>query len=445
MSRTVRRQVLEVLSTLNKANTILNIVIEKRNKESMFSLLEECQTCAIEMGTRIEEVWRESGECIAILEEYCEILYQLSESLNERTEWKRKYKKSCQLLENFERTFKEKIPDKLEIVFLPYKASMWDSLESVWLAAKEDEDCEAYVIPIPYFDKQPDGSFKEEHYEGDLYPNYVPVTRYDEYDFEKRRPDMIFIHNPYDEGNYVTSVHPLFYSGNIKKYTEKLVYIPYFTLEEVNVYDEQAIDKMEHFCLVSGVINADKVVVQSDAMRQVYIKVLLRNFGDDEKKRKYWENKILGIGSPKFDKLMYTDKDNVLVPNEWVHVITKSNGNRKKIIFYNNSINSLLKNEDKVLYKLQKNFEFFKQHQEEIALLWRPHPLLKATIESMRPQLWKSYQRIVEQYQLEGWGIYDDSADLNRSIAISDVYYGDKSSIVSLFQKAGKPVMLQKY
>ena len=29
---------------------------------------------------------------------------------------------------------------KREIVFLPYKASMWDSLESVWKAADEDKD-----------------------------------------------------------------------------------------------------------------------------------------------------------------------------------------------------------------------------------------------------------------------------------------------------------------
>ena len=46
---------------------------------------------------------------------------------------------------------------KKEVVFLPYKASMWDSLESVWKAADEDPECDAYVIPIPYYDKNPDG------------------------------------------------------------------------------------------------------------------------------------------------------------------------------------------------------------------------------------------------------------------------------------------------
>lgn len=104
------------------------------------------------------------------------------------------------------------MPERVEAVFLPYKASMWDSLESVWVAADEDESCDAYVIPIPYYDKNPDGSFKEMHYEAEEYPGYVPVTHYDEYDFQKHHPDMIFIHNPYDEYNHVTSVHPFLFT-----------------------------------------------------------------------------------------------------------------------------------------------------------------------------------------------------------------------------------------
>ena len=61
----------------------------------------------------------------------------------------------------------------------------------------------------------------------------MPVVRYEEYDFEKRRPDMIFIHNPYDEYNYVTSVHPFFYSQSLKQFTDLLVYIPYYSTSGV--------------------------------------------------------------------------------------------------------------------------------------------------------------------------------------------------------------------
>jgi len=115
----------------------------------------------------------------------------------------------------------------------------------------------------------------------------------------------------------------------------------------------------------------------------------------------------------------------------------------KKIIFYNTSINALLRYNEQMLVKMKDVFRIFKENREEIALLWRPHPLIKDTIESMRPKLWSEYQQIVQQYQEEGWGIYDDSTDLDRAIALSDAYYGDQSSVVQLCQKAGMPVMLQ--
>ncbi len=91
---------------------------------------------------------------------------------------------------------------KKEIVFLPYKASMWDSLESVWRAAYEDKDnCLAYVIPIPYCDRNPDGTAKEWHCERDLFPKDVPTLDWQEVDLKTMHPDVIFFHYPYDDCN----------------------------------------------------------------------------------------------------------------------------------------------------------------------------------------------------------------------------------------------------
>ena len=129
---------------------------------------------------------------------------------NHHVEGKEIYKSLSQMFHKIENSIQNDIKVRLEAVFLPYKASMWDSLESIWKAADEDPDYDEYVIPIPYYDKKPNGNFEEMHYEGSQYPDYVPVTWYENYDFEKRKPDMIFIHNPYDECNYVTSVHPFF-------------------------------------------------------------------------------------------------------------------------------------------------------------------------------------------------------------------------------------------
>ena len=131
------------------------------------------------------------------------------------------------MLTDIKKSIDRDVVERKEIVFMPYKASMWDSLESVWKAADADPECDAYVVPIPYYDRNPDHSFGEFHYEGGEYPDYVPVTHYNNYDISKRRPDVIYIHNPYDDCNYVTSVDPRFYSRELKKYTDKLVYIPY--------------------------------------------------------------------------------------------------------------------------------------------------------------------------------------------------------------------------
>ena len=65
------------------------------------------------------------------------------------------------------------------------------------------------------------------------------------------------------------------------------------------------------------------------------------------------------------------------------------------------------------------------------------------TIESMRPQLRNLYLEIVNQYKSEGWGIYDDTPDMDRAVALSDAYYGDYSSIETLFWQADKPRMIQ--
>ena len=279
------------------------------------------------------------------------------------------------------------------------------------------------------------------HYEGDLFPDYVPITHHNDYDFEGRRPDMIFIHNPYDEYNHVTSVHPFFYSKNLKKYTAKLVYIPYYVLAEPDPENEKTVEGIQIFCKVPGVFYADKVIVQSEAMRQVYIKVLTKETGEES--RKIWEEKILGLGSPKMDKVLGTRKEELKIPEEWLKIIEKPDGSWKKIIFYNTSVAALIQHEDKMLEKMKHVFRTFKENQDEVALLWRPHPLIRATIESMRPELWEKYRKLVEQYGEEGWGIYDDSPDMDRAVALCDGYYGDASSIVQLCQEAGKPVMLQ--
>ena len=443
MNQTAKKKAERNIALLKKAHgEILRAVACGETSEAA-DLLVKCQSSAISLGTMLENCADDAAAVVGYLERYCEFVYQIHEELR-NGDVLNLVKIDKDLQEQMECValyLKNEMKVRKEVVFLPYKASMWDSLESVWKAAEEDPDCVAYVIPIPYYDKNMDGSFCQMHDERDQYPDYVPITKYEDYDFEARHPEIIFIHNPYDECNFATSVHPFFYSKNLKKFTDKLVYIPYFVLDELNPLDQRAILSMQHFVTVPGVVHADCVVVQSENMRKQYIEALTQFAGVNT--RDIWEKKILGLGSPKFDRMRNVNQEKQKVPDEWMKIIQKPDGNKKKVVFYNTGISALLEHNEKLLEKIKDVLHVFRENQDYVTLLWRPHPLMDTIIKTMRPQLREEYQKFVKKYRNEKWGIYDDTVDLDRAMKLSDAYYGDGSSVAILYQKMNKPLIFQ--
>lgn len=438
-----KQQLLEIMESLHLLHQEMKERLGRKEYLTVQTAFSDCQEAAIQVGEAIEQMEGEGTEAVTHLEQYCEKVYHLSLQI-ESIQAQKLYKTLESALIKAENAIVHRTVRK-EVVFLPYKASMWDSLESVYLAAREDENCDVYCVPIPYYDKRPDGSFGEFHYEGSEYPKNIEITDYRAYNLKEKHPDVIYIHNPYDEWNNVTCVPENYFCRNLCHYTDCLVYIPYFILGEFKQDSQKDIDGIKHFCFLPGTIYAHKVIVQSENMRQIYI----NEYSKAAKPlglpadRKMLEGKILGLGSPKLDKVQNTKKENLEIPEEWQRVIKRSDGIRKKIVFYNTSINALLYHNEKMLEKIKYVFRIFKERQDEVTLLWRPHPLIPNTIKSMRPQLWKEYEKIVNEYKWAGWGIYDDSADMDRAVMMSDAYYGDRSSVVQVYQSTHKPIMLQ--
>ena len=330
---------------------------------------------------------------------------------------------------------------KKEVVFLPYKASMWDSLETVWREMDDDPKISALVIPISYYDKNPDGSIGKMHYEGADFPEDVPVIDYRSYNIEERHPDAIYVHNPYDEANRITTIHPDYYSSRIYELTDELVYIPYFILGNVDPDNKAALEGIRHLIITNVMKYAHKVIVWSEDWRKAYINVMSDFVGEDT--RKYWEKAIVVQESSKLKRVRNLKESDYDMPADWTKKSTKPDGSKKKIIFYNTGVDPILKESDKMVDKIERVLQIFKENVDDITLLWRPHPLIEATLTSMRPDLWERYKRIVDTYKAEDWGIYDDTAELERAIAVSDAYYGDQSSVVWMYKETGKPIMIQ--
>lgn len=416
MRKYIKRQILEIIEVLAEAIGMVEQAI--KSKRNFMNLLVEQQEAAQIIGEQIEAMEIDSTVVIGVLEEYCEKLWEMSCTHDVKQQYQL-LKRLIQLLTTVNEEV-NKFPEQMDVVFMPYKASMWDCMETVWKAAIEDPKCNAYVIPIPYYDKNQDGSFGELHYEGDLFPKDVQITSYKEYLLEQRHPEVIYIHNPFDEYNYVTSVMPDFYSHKIKQFTDMLVYIPYFNAEH-------HMPESQRF--LSAYLHADKIILQNEEMI-------------DDIDARIPREKLLAIGSPKTERLLQLQvhREQLLktqIPEEWKAKIVG-----KKVVLYNTSLSGALKDREKQIDKMEEVLSTVSRYKD-ICLLWRPHPLMEITLATMCPDLLERYHKLQEWFVKNDLGILDTTPDVSISVVVADAYLGeDSSSIVDMFRVLDKPMFL---
>ncbi len=416
MRKTQKKEILDIINSLQKAHEEIKNALTQENAVYAQNMIVECQTTAVSLGEIIEKLEGEKHVCVLCFEEYCELLFQVYEDINSRNiNLNKAYKTLRKQLIKIENGVKNNIVVRKEIVFFPYKASMWDSLESIYLAAKADPDCDVYCVPIPYYDLNPDHSLGKMYYEGHDYPKDIEVIDWQEYDFEQIRPDVIYIHNPYDDWNLVTSIHPKFYSGNLRKYTSCLVYVPYYSTTGGMSEGQRTLP---------AYFNADYIVTQAPMFRDYF----------DER---ISDKKFLPFGSPKFDKIINKCKNPPEPPMAW-----KKKMKDRKVYFYNTSIGGMLGDTEAFLKKLRYVFDTFKG-RDDVCILWRPHPLLESTFDSMRLSYKAEFLQTKKYFIENDIGIFDDTPDMTDAISWSDAYIGDAgTSVTSVFGIVGKPMFI---
>ncbi len=374
-------------------------------------VLEECQQAALAVGCRLEKELPDRTDLVEKLEQYCEALYQLSQQPEQK-------ESITAHMNALLAEVKEQIAGTravFQAVFMPYKAEMWDSLESVWMAFEKDEDCEALVMPLPYSKYSAEEQKWIPCYEGDRFPEYVPILDYHTYHLEEEYPEFIFIHNAYDEYNRVTRIDQAYFSAELKKYTKNLVYIPYYLTSGFVAEDHKMLSAYRYM---------DYMIVQSELFKSGF-------------EGAFFYNKVLPLGSPKLDRVIRMCQGEKQIPQEWRKVIGD-----KKSIMLNTSLGYFLHFGEYYLRKIRCCIDWLKENPI-VALIWRPHPLFESTIRSMRPELLPMYQELVEYFLESGIGILDQTPDIARTIAIVDGYIGDSwTSVINLFGAAGRPMFI---
>lgn len=294
--RSLREQYLEIVDSFLLEEEKGAKLLREGELSAYQALLAALQETVIAFGELLEKRIGKDTESISLVERYCEMLYQryqsassLAENGEEVTKKEEIEKsgetekrgeteadKSVLLLQDLKKTIGKE--QKVQIVFLLHRAKDFAGFRPLIDGLrKENVDCK--IMPIPYYEKAVTGELTEMHYEGADFPEEYAITAYQSYDFAQELPDCIVMNSPYDEFNPVFSIDPFFYSRNMKQYTGKLVYLPWFVTDEIHPKDPEdgkAFYNMRYYVTVPGVFHADYTLVQSEGMKEAYLEKIAR-------------------------------------------------------------------------------------------------------------------------------------------------------------------------
>lgn len=420
------------LQLLGQIHENVETLLRCGEAETACQLLQETQNVAIGIGESIEKKLGEGTETVSCLEQYCEIAYQLYEVVSQNVgvdggEVRSILDQALGMVQQAAETMQ--IPK--EIVFMPYRVTQWKHMEKVWKAACEEENAIVRVVPLPYYYKKQLGKeFSEMQYDGEQFPEEVLITSYNEYFMENNHPDVIYIQAPYDEWNYSVTIHPNYYAPELWKNTEQLIYIPWFKIDEMNPEDERGLKSRNYFVPMPGVVWADRIILQSEAMKQSYVDYLSDWAGEDT--RYLWEEKISGDGAWIYEEETQTvDLD---LPTDWKD---------KKVLLYYISGNGLMEHKEKMLRKMEDSLEIFREQSDKVHILWLQDDLLEERLQSRIPEILQGYREILQKYQGENWLQVEPADREADTVKVADAFYGDGGKSAQHMKEASKPVMLQ--
>ncbi|MEW9093543.1 MAG: tetratricopeptide repeat protein [Clostridiaceae bacterium] len=309
---------------------------------------------------------------------------------------------------------------KLKVVFFPYKVSMWDSLETIYEAFAKDENCEVKVVPIPYYQLSKDKVIPT--YEGERFPKNIPIIHYSKYNIESEKPDVVFVHNIYDQYNTITRVYEKYFTLNLKKYTHMLVYVPYHIASFFPPYGKHATYMMP------AINNVDKIILVGNFVEKAAIKDGIP------------KSKLITLGSPKIDSMVNNLKENRVYPIEWKE---KLDGKTVYVLdtgclYFINDPFSKIEEITNILNitNISKN----------TALIWRPHPLTKISIMRYIPQLLNYYNKLTEYHIKHKRGLYnnvilDETDNYLYALNAADVLISGNGSLLGSYLLTEKKII----
>ncbi len=425
--KSLRDRCYEMADTIRHAHEQIQVYCDKGDGVTAGRLLEGCQNLAISLGTLIEEKLKNSEAAVHMLENYCELLYEISSEYKGEDSIKVLDGAVDRFLSVLDELFNTK---KKEILFIPCRAEWWDTMEPEWKRQISDPMNDVYVMPVPYMIKGIISGHGEKNDDTGLFPNYVSLTGIADYDIEKRHPDVIYINNPYDGWSREFTVPDFFFSDKIREYTDELIYIPCFDVDSPVSDDDKISTALKTFIEQPAVYYADKVIVKTKKLKELYIKILSEITGKDT--TEYWEDKLIISSENETD--VESDKRLRNYSPSWQGKIEN-----KKILLYYVSVAFLMQYGMKGIDKIRESVRTISEAGDKIICLFSHDEVI---IDNISGELKEKWKELIVELKENANIIYDDNHKLDEFIGCLDGYYGSPGVLAHKCAEAGIPVML---
>jgi len=443
----------EMLNRTSVDNSNSLKTISSECLETLSTLLDtysfnDAQTLAVDLGTLTEQVKGEDNpSCIKVvnaLQDFCDALWQEFQQY-EAGKLKGELTLSRQALDTVRRVLQEEILDRREVLFLPIGYKEWDALRVI--ADEEmNDNTDILIVPLPLMRKDLYGNvlMSEEDIETSMHREQYPDTyRYEDYktyDIMLHLPDEVYIQNAYDDTNPYLTVPREYYSSNLRKYTNRLVYVPIGKVDEFTKDDWNDWYNLKHQLTTPAGVYADEIYVQSDNMKKVYTDKLTEWAGKST--YDFWDNKLKICNEPKEQIVIGTGGYNRLNEEEGKESMSKS---RKKLL-YCIGANELYESKDKLVDIINGRLDIINESDNSLSMSLAIYPGDRNQWGNIDTNLAEDFFKLVDDMKSNGVELIDvATCDLVEVAKEHDAYYGSPSPLVVEFTRLKKPAMLCDY
>jgi phosphorylcholine metabolism protein LicD len=283
---------------LMQMNGIIHQAIFSADATALSKALGSLQELSVQFSNLLLAAYPEESAGIRDkLNQYHEMLFQLYQKLTASAESlspediHNLLRRMDAVVEDIQQMMDTRFIQPKEVVFLPFKADGWKKMRPLYDYFRSLSDVKIYVTPIYYFHKNGRlQTIPEPVDESVSIAEDVDITPADQMILALHTPDTVISQNTYDQYSTGITVDRRFYSDELQKYAGRVIYMPWFTTDEVDLHHPAAMAVCQDYINMPGVLHADQVLVPSYNMRHVYISKLTAFAGEDT--WQHWEKTV---------------------------------------------------------------------------------------------------------------------------------------------------------